>query len=72
MEAGADLDAKTDEGCSPLAGAARNGHVEAVRFLLREGADVTATTNDGKNPLDVAESFERDEVAALLRSHIVN
>lgn len=47
---------------SALHQAAEAGNAEIVQFLLERGADVTAKTNDGKTPFDVA----HQDVKALL------
>ena len=69
LAAGANIEAKTEAGCTALAGAARNGHDETVRVLLDAGADPEIVTNDGKTALDLAVLFERDTVAAMLRGY---
>lgn len=38
-------------GLSPLMLAARNGHVDAVRFLLKNGADLLLTNGSGETAL---------------------
>lgn len=46
-----DANARDGGGNSPLFYAALNGDVEAVEILLARGADVHATNNDGRSPL---------------------
>ncbi|WP_118831778.1 ankyrin repeat domain-containing protein [Salinibacter ruber] len=49
--------------------AAREGHPEMAKLLLKYGAETTQTDGDGRSPLDVAEAAGSDEVARLLRQH---
>lgn len=44
-------------GWHPLHEAVRAGHVEAVQFLLLNGADVNHATNSGHSPLAIANIF---------------
>ena len=52
---------------TPLHYAAANGHKEIAELLIEKGADLNAKDEDGGTPLDVAISFNRTEIAALLR-----
>jgi ankyrin repeat protein len=56
-----------EEKCTPLHHAARFGHVDAVKWLLANGADVNATARNGFTPLHFAE--DRDTIALILRKH---
>jgi ankyrin repeat protein len=47
--------------------AASDGNIEAVKQHLAAGADVNAKAGDGSTPLDVAISFNRTEIADLIR-----
>ncbi len=51
---------------SPVADAAERGDVEAVRTLLRQGADVNAAQNDGMTALHWAASRNDVEIARAL------
>ena len=62
---GADVDAKDEDGWTPLHWAVVNGHEETVELLLANGSDVNAKDNDGETPLDWADG----EIANLLRKH---
>ena len=45
-----DLNAKDERGCTPLAWAARNGHLEVVDYLIGKGADVNIASFGGMTP----------------------
>jgi len=62
---GANINAKSNDGFTPLYEAAYAGHEDVAELLLAKGADVNAKVNDGKTPLQVA----KPEVADLLRAH---
>ena len=47
--------------------AAYSGHKEIAGLLIDKGADVNAKDEDGGTPLDVAISFNRTEIADLIR-----
>jgi len=73
---GADINAKDDNGWTPLHLAVKYGHRGVVEYLLSKGADVNARTKRniegwkeivaGATPLDLANLFERPEMAGLL------
>ena len=54
VAAGADVNAKSDTGWTPLHMAARDGYSEFVSALVAAGADVNAVNNNGETPQDVA------------------
>ena len=54
------------DGDCALHDAARFGHEEVIKLLLAAGADKTKRNNDGKLAVDVANEYEKPEVAKLL------
>ena len=48
------MDARDNDGNTPLHGAAREGQAETVALLLDRGADVNARDKDGGTPLHTA------------------
>ena len=68
VESGADVNALSKGGGSPLSSAAFHGRLEHVRFLFQKGAVATARNRDGGTPLHVAALMGRFEIAKLLLS----
>ena len=66
LNAGADIDARDRERCTPLHWAAQNGHTNAITTLLDAGADPMAQTANGLTPRAVAQKQGRTEIAAVL------
>jgi len=66
IQAGADPDARTLAGFSPLMYASIYGLSDLVTTLLGRGADVNARTNDGESPLVLAAQSGAAETARLL------
>jgi ankyrin repeat protein len=66
---GADLNAKDNNGWTPLHEAARKGHKEVVELLIAKGADLNAKDFGDTTPLDWAIHSEEIETADLLRKH---
>ncbi|MBK8093798.1 MAG: ankyrin repeat domain-containing protein [Verrucomicrobiaceae bacterium] len=66
LDAGADPNAKNDEGITPLHLAA---YPEMAELLVRRGADINVRSNDGQTPLIVqaAEAEGYDVMETLLR-----
>lgn len=66
LDAGADPNARNDEGIAPLHLAA---YPEMVELLVRRGADINVRSNDGRTPLLVqaAEAEGIEPMEALLR-----
>ena len=57
IEAGADIDAESDEGCSPLQCACMIGALEVVKILVRAGAGVRTTDVGGNTCLHDAARY---------------
>lgn len=73
----ADVNARNDNGMTPLIGTVEGGHydkadLQNAELLLAHGADVGATNNDGKTPLHYAAEGGYDELAELLLAHEAN
>ena len=52
---GVDINARDNEGKTPLMWAAQNGEEDAVRLLIkRDGVDIGATDNEGETALSLA------------------
>ncbi len=61
-----DVDAKTNIGITPLMMAATEGHAEAVRLLLKFGADRTLKDDEGLTAKEVAIRNGNDQIIPLL------
>jgi ankyrin repeat protein len=66
LDAGADPNAKSASGGTPLHTTAFTGDRESAELLLRYGADRTIKNGQRKTPADVARERGNDEVARLL------
>lgn len=69
---GADVNAKSDDGWTPLSLASRNGHIEIVRKLLSSRADVKAKNTNMATPLMFASLPGHIEIVRLLLSSGAN
>ena len=73
LAAGMDVNAKDEDGVTPLHEAALWGHNEVAELLIANGADVNAIIvsgrNQGKTPLDLAIWRKKTATADLLRQH---
>jgi len=72
LKFGADHDAPTADGRTPLHWAAKHGHAEVVRKLIQHGANPAAQTSDGRTPLHWAASRGHETVSKtlLLDAHV--
>ena len=65
--AGANVNAKANDGATALMVASLSGHKEIVEILIRAGADVNATIYDGEHTaLSIANKKGHEEIAELL------
>jgi len=69
LEHGADINARSKRGRTPLHWASFDGVPEVVRLLLEHGADVEVKDIHEKTALELAVEKGHDEVAGLLRVH---
>ena len=63
---GADLEAKDQNGWTPLFWAARFGYTEVVKLLVSKGASKDLKDNNGDTPLSIAREWDRSEVVKFL------
>jgi len=66
---GADVNARNNNGATPLHDAAMFGHLDAARALVEHGADVSIRDNDDSTPLHWAASNGYLEIVKLLVEH---
>ena len=66
LSGGIDVNARDDNGLSPLMVASFLGNVDIVKLLLQKGADVNARDLQGENALIKASAAGREEVVRLL------
>ena len=66
LSRGANANAASNVGTTPLTQASWSGHVEIVLALLAAGANKGHVTNNGSTALSVMCNGARDKIAALL------
>ena len=66
LAAGAEVNAKDEDGYTPLYAVAGGGHKEIAVLLIAEGADVNAKDDSGWTPLHSAAIGGQKEIAELL------
>jgi len=66
LAAGADVDAKDDEGATTMHYAAASDDITIVELLAAKGADINAEDKDALTPFNVALRLFRSDVAAFL------
>jgi ankyrin repeat protein len=73
LATGTDVNAKDEEGGTPLHFATGWDHKEIVELLIDAGADVNVKIvsgpNQGSTPLDAANGTNHPKTAALIRKH---
>ena len=68
INSGADLEAKDQNGWTPLFWAARFGYTEVVKLLVSKGAAKDLKDNNEDTPLSIAREWDRSEVVKFLTS----
>jgi len=66
IERGADVEAKDNNGNTPLHLAVWSNHIETAKLLIERGADLEAKNKYGQTPLDWASYKDNIELAKLL------
>ena len=69
IAAGANVNAKSADGHTPLHSASRWAQNEIAELLIAAGADVNAKGEVGTTPLDAAIKYKQTEISALLSKH---
>ena len=66
LDAGADVNARSEDGRTPLISAAKYGTAESIQLLIAAGVDVNERTEDGTTPLHTAAEVGTAESIQLL------
>jgi ankyrin repeat protein len=64
----ANVNAKDQNGITPLIGAASNGKIEIVKVLIEAGANIDARDNNGKTALQWAKDHKQTDVVKFLEN----
>ncbi|XP_071145000.1 serine/threonine-protein phosphatase 6 regulatory ankyrin repeat subunit B-like [Mytilus edulis] len=69
---GADVNAPSNDGMTPIFMACKQINVEAVKWLLHNEADANKFDNNGWSPLHIASSEGNEDIVNILLKHGVN
>ena len=69
---GFSFDSRNTTGKTPLMNAALKGNVQAVRSMIKRGADPSLTDNKGWNMLHYAASGGDTDIISLIHTHLPN
>ncbi len=68
LDAGAEVNAATQKGNTPLHVAAYKGYGGTTRLLLARGADRAARNSQGETAAELAERYQQAAIVAILRA----
>jgi uncharacterized protein len=68
VAAGANVNAQSDQGNTPIIWFAYSSYLEGIRYLVSVGAKIDAVNHDRKTVLDVAENFSSSGLIEYLCS----
>ena len=66
---GANIDAASRNGYTPLHRASQSGHKDIVEFLLSKGANSTIESKDNQTALKLAVQNGHNDIAEILKQH---
>lgn len=66
LESGVDVNAKDNQGMTPLHLAAQGGHKEVMELLISKGADPNVKNSEGKTPEDIAAERQMELLIAVI------
>lgn len=66
LKKGADVNARDDNGCTPIVRAASGGYLSTAKLLLESGADLNTPCNHGPNALSLAAGNGQEAVVRWL------
>lgn len=69
LEAGADVNARSNTGRTPLMSAAHRNQIQSLEFLIEAGGNLEAQDNEGTTPLILAARAGKVEAATWLLDH---
>ena len=72
LDKGANLEAKTRDGLTPLHCATRSGHENVVDAMLQRGAPISAKNKNGLAPLHMASQGDHVDAGRILLHHKVS
>ena len=72
LKHGANINSKYWLGYTPVVCATVSGHKPMLEFLLEKGADINVEMPDGRNVLDIAIEFKRQEVIEFINKKYPN
>lgn len=69
LDRGADIEARNNDGDTPLLRACTTNHTKIVELLLNSGADIENRNDEGYTPLLLSSYYGLEEIVELLLDH---
>lgn len=70
LSAGADINARDEEGYTALMWAASKGQLPVVKHLREKGADITLRNENGRTAYKLAQNYGHYDIAAYLKPYV--